>query len=1346
MSSSVKRYFEDLGAKIKTAVRVRKENPFFFLALIMIIALAILVRVSAAVRGVFLIKEFDPWMQYTNTLFLIDNGLFEYFRWIDYKQWYPEGFARYLLRPGLIFSAAFVYLVLTTLGFDVTLMEVCFYFGPFMGGLTVLVMYYLGKEVGDERSGLLAAFFLAFNPGHMQRTTAGFFDNETVGVLFALAMLLFFIKCTKTGKFTHGILAGVFLGLLGLSWGALTFGYLIFPLIVGVLIVINRYSTKTFIAYFTTIGIGLLIYMIAPHFVYKYQMKEMGFAIPFIFAIFLIIYHLFFIQKERNPKIYEMLVNVMKYSAIPIAIAVIVILWKYPEVIPFDLSSRLTSILNPTMREKINLVASVGEHMPSSWSVFYYNVLFSLLLIIPGMYFAIKRTREDDIIMIIYVLLLYYFTGSMVRIILLFATASALIGGYGLGNILKHLGNLMKEPTLFQKKMQKQRGRESIGKGEALSVYFLVGILLFVQVNHSATSAINQMSYSELIAGGILRDWEETLVWMQNNLPGTAVVVSWWDYGYWTTLIGNQTSVNDNGTWNSTRIGITGMGMMATDEITSAKIFRHLHADYVLVYFGFLLQGLGGDEGKWPWMLRICNDHTEEYKNMSLPKDFWFGDNNQVNTVFDEDEYINSTSGRYRDKWFQSTLVKLMFYGEPTSTTSAKTQTGYMFAKELEGDQQSGKEGRTDDYGNKWTKHIPENGNYNFKVFRPAYFSSNRLVKIYKVDYSAIDSSFEITDDFLGTDGFGYAKIKNTGITNLTVNSVEVNSKSIDFDYQSKDRQIAPNETRWVWFDANQEKVSNSSSTHTPNIAPQSAGTFTNGSIYSVKLEVTATGKDDFTFKFTNETINKEVKDPRTGSIEILRDQSYAYIDTDPEGNQDMNYVKLAVKNTGSIPVKVSNISINGFNANFSSPHSNTLLGPDEIEIFDVNPPVGGFIGYNNTFEVKTRENLKDKVALAYNEQGYKLTIIPVDRESLPESKYLYDFIGKAPLSADPDRYYMNMNEGNTVLYSNGTLEIMIKNTGNYSIFIPEIRVNGTAYDYQVVGGLSRNVKPGETRKLRANITNLIDGEIYDVAVVGEGPNRVGDNELIASDLVQLTAKNSSSAIKIIGGNVQTWARTDENVSLVVKNVGSTDLSLTSITINGTTHVLALADLDRSTSVIKPGEVAKINYEHNLLKINVSDTVEITVNTNVSAAKAMKTFNTFLPDTYNPMRHIPANASSTPSGFVLTRVNLSNAHLLVYCLPQNTSAAGKWTLEAIRIKNVSSDFEYISTFSVTNKTAQPVSNNIIRKVEGAELPEIFNVDFSIAGRSFTLNVGDWIIIELRSKEGWTEEIWVQVQP
>ncbi len=96
-----------------------------------------------------------------------------------------------------------------------------------MGGITVLVIYYLGKEIHDRGTGLIAAFFLAFNPGFMQRTMAGFFDNETIGVFATLLSFFFLLKAMRTGKIVFAFLGGLSLGYLSLSWGGYQFVYLI---------------------------------------------------------------------------------------------------------------------------------------------------------------------------------------------------------------------------------------------------------------------------------------------------------------------------------------------------------------------------------------------------------------------------------------------------------------------------------------------------------------------------------------------------------------------------------------------------------------------------------------------------------------------------------------------------------------------------------------------------------------------------------------------------------------------------------------------------------------------------------------------------------------------------------------------------------------------------------------------------------------------------------------------------------------------------------------------------------------------------------------------------------------
>src|SRR6056297_970016 len=382
MASKWNKWFTDKKDQIKTAVRFEKKFPFYFLSITLIIIISVLIRLTPVINDVYLIKAFDPWIQYHSTEYIIENGWYEFFNWIDYKSWYPTGIDRGRLRPGLLGSAALFYRVISALGIPITPYEACFYFPAFMGGLTVLVMYFLGKEVLDKKTGLIAAFFLAVNPGHMQRTVIGFFDNETVGVFGVLMVLLFFVKSVKSGKRIHGVIAGCSLGYLSLSWGGLSFRFLLIPLLSLFLILLNRYDGKLLVSYALTEGLGIFIYVLNKQWSYEKMFNSIEVIVPLGWLAFLIFYHMFYIRKGTG--LYEKMIKTVKWGSIPVAIVFAIIFWYYPDVLPFNLGSRIYSIINPNIRESMHIVASVGEHMPSPWSVFYSNSLICLLLVIPG--------------------------------------------------------------------------------------------------------------------------------------------------------------------------------------------------------------------------------------------------------------------------------------------------------------------------------------------------------------------------------------------------------------------------------------------------------------------------------------------------------------------------------------------------------------------------------------------------------------------------------------------------------------------------------------------------------------------------------------------------------------------------------------------------------------------------------------------------------------------------------------------------------------------------------------------------------------------------------------------------
>ena len=231
------------------------------------------------------------------------------------------------------------------------------------------------------------------------------------------------------------------------------------------------------------------------------------------------------------------------------------------------------------------------------------------------------------------------------------------------------------------------------------------------------------VSYRTFGLGGSFYDLSDALKWMNETLAKTDNIISL-----------------DLEKENKEVLGLIGLTMMQTNETLSAEIMHELDADYVMVYFGHLLNGLGGNEQNynWQYLMDVCNENTLSYVDMGLEQENWYGDFDQVNTVFDEAEYFNSTSGLYEDKWFDSILVKLMFNGEATNVSSAHTQIEAFYAQELEGDVNHGKLPRVDDNGGLWSDHIPVNGSYTFDHYESVFNSTNRLFKIYRIDYSGL--------------------------------------------------------------------------------------------------------------------------------------------------------------------------------------------------------------------------------------------------------------------------------------------------------------------------------------------------------------------------------------------------------------------------------------------------------------------------------------------------------------------------------------------------------------------------------------------------------------------------------
>jgi len=103
----------------------------------------------------------------------------------------------------------------------------------------------------------------------------------------------------------------------------------------------------------------------------------------------------------------------------------------------------------------------------------------------------------------------------------------------------------------------------------------------------------------------IIDDFREAYYWLRQNTPETAVVMSWWDYGYQIAGMADRPTLVDNNTWNNTHIATVGKAMSSSEEVAYPILRKH-DVDYVLVIFGGLLGYSGDDINKFLWMVRIA--------------------------------------------------------------------------------------------------------------------------------------------------------------------------------------------------------------------------------------------------------------------------------------------------------------------------------------------------------------------------------------------------------------------------------------------------------------------------------------------------------------------------------------------------------------------------------------------------------------------------------------------------------------------------------------------------------------------------------------------------------------------
>ena len=676
-------FFEKMKDSL-SVFKIPKESVLHYLALAGILIIAFLIRAYPIIAYGYSLRAYDTFIQYMATTIIEKKGLLYFLTHVDYNTWYPWGRSWTALYIGIPFTAYILHKLLLFLGFNVELIVIASAMPPFFGTLAVLSVYGVATEIKSKRAGLFASFLAAISAGMIQRTIAGFFDNESVGIFLIIFSIYLFILASKRGSVLYAILDGLVLGFLGWTWGIYRYVFGLFALYVFVLLIARKLDNNVALTYIIVAGWGLSITAILPR-NYGIVLSIEGMLVLGVLLLIIIREIAVYLSRTLAGGA-KQAYTVMSIGGGIIIIAGILALYAMGQLAP--LGAKFASVINPVLRTGLPTFSSVSENQPAAWGVIFLGVFASILFAPLGLYYSLEHRDIAQIFLLVMVLTGFYFSASISRYIALGAPLLAIGAGIGIDYLLDPFARVMRGEWIVHriKPVRARLGEAKLPKGEAFAVYLLIALVLSLSV-HNAVLSVTAARFG---AGKYDIDSTELAVldYLRTHASPTDIVLSWWDYGYRLRVYGNVTVLVDNGTGNSTQMGIVGAMFMLPEE-KSITLIKKFNVKYVVVY--------GVDLFKAIWMIRIAQKYASMFN-------------------ITEKDYFNADKGRYKEPFFNSVLWKLIAYKEDD-----RQVTGWI--------QQIGEEEITKNPD----KYIPKKLIY----FEPVLFAkkAGSLVKLYRVVY-----------------------------------------------------------------------------------------------------------------------------------------------------------------------------------------------------------------------------------------------------------------------------------------------------------------------------------------------------------------------------------------------------------------------------------------------------------------------------------------------------------------------------------------------------------------------------------------------------------------------------------
>ncbi len=454
-----------------------------------------------------------------------------------------------------------------------------------LGALIVFPVYFIGKELLDEKAGLLGAFLIAILPGpFLERSVLGFTDNHIAEVFYLTLMMMFFVIAIKKAEnitFDHwlnkdwaalktpliySLFAGISFGAYLLNWTNGVFFAVVFAIFVVIQYVIDHFRGKST----EYLGIvGIIAYVVAMIMVIPYVELSNGFDsghysllhLTVTGGAALIFAFLSLVSREMNKREYRGL-HYLLFIFGTILIGLIAIKILIPDL--YDATIGALGYIfkgNTGANQTIAEASSITPAMIMGW--FGYNFYLTYIAILALCYYIIRKSNAEYTLIVVWSVFVLAITFAQNRFAYYYAVNVAILIGF-LGSKILDFGDWKKFDSNDIIECVKKTRIQHI-----LSLILVIAVIGFLPANASPFQySCGSWPWScESTQWGALGEgqyeWFDALNWMRYNtpvpdLPYNSIyerpppgqpynyskndygVMSWWDYGHIITYWGHR--------------------------------------------------------------------------------------------------------------------------------------------------------------------------------------------------------------------------------------------------------------------------------------------------------------------------------------------------------------------------------------------------------------------------------------------------------------------------------------------------------------------------------------------------------------------------------------------------------------------------------------------------------------------------------------------------------------------------------------------------------------------------------------------------------------------------------------